>query len=1092
MSSRQSRRRPTSYDDAPTPGRWLAPSRSRSAATPASRAAVGGVAVGRRDRLPGPRDRRRRGGSTGRWSLVMGAHRGRVPRRRSSTPGRRCSSSTRRASGSGSGRTWHGLPWGALERVEHDPRRGLLRDGRLILVAAQRRPGARRAGRGGRRQTRWSRRLYGAPFAVPLGLSTRVSDAGDDLTAALEPAGRRDPGRRGRARAGRRGRRASTSRDRRASRSRRADAPQRRCCTTRGRRWPAASASWPTGCACAEAGRRARRRPHRGADDTTLPLVAAATPIPLRDPVDRRPRRGAAATVADDDDRRVRAAASCAAPAASTWSRTPRRGATRGPPDRHAPATRSSRCSSTTFAVEPAADPVVGPELAAARTRLGLTVDQLAERTRIRPHVIESIEVDDFAPCGGDFYARGHLRTLARVLGVDAAPLLASYDERYADAPIDARRVFEAELATGADGSIRGTRGGPNWSVLVAAVMALVLAWSIARLIMDSPIELRRPAGPQRLAVRPRRQASARRSRCCWTRPAGGAHVVVRDGAGKVVFNGDLAYGETRTRQGRRRRCWCSPRTARSRSPSTAQDRGPLGDRGPARARTRSRRRSSAASARSTRAGSSRHTRSVMTSETDTAPARDLLSVAMVTLGCARNEVDSEELAGRLEADGFRLVEDPADADTVVVNTCGFVESAKKDSVDTLLAGRRPQGDAAAPQAVVAVGCLAERYGKELAESLPEADAVLGFDDYPDIAARLRSIVAGEAHHAAHAAGPAQAAADLAGRAVAVDRARCPATPSGPASRAPPASSRGPDRPPLKLASGCDRRCSFCAIPRFRGSFVSRRPVRRAAGGALARRPGRPRAVPGQRELHVLRQGPRRPPAARDAAARAGRRRRASSGSGSPTCSPPRPAPAWSRRSRRRPAWRRTSTCPSSTPAGPVLRRMRRFGDPESFLGAARRRSAASRPRPASARNVIVGFPGETEDDLETLCDFLVAARLDVTGVFGYSDEDGTEAATYDGKLDEDEIRARAEHVTGAGRGARPRSAPRTGSASSVEVLVERVDGRRGRGPGRAPGPRGRRRHDAASWHGGVAVGDLVPRGRGRHRGRRPGRRGAR
>ena len=69
------------------------------------------------------------------------------------------------------------------------------------------------------------------------------------------------------------------------------------------------------------------------------------------------------------------------------------------------------------FAVEPAADPVVGPELAAARTRLGLTVDQLAERTRIRPHVIESIEVDDFAPCGGDFYARGHLRTLARVLG---------------------------------------------------------------------------------------------------------------------------------------------------------------------------------------------------------------------------------------------------------------------------------------------------------------------------------------------------------------------------------------------------------------------------------------------------------------------------------------------------------------------------------------------------------------------------------------------------------------------------------------------------------------------------------------------------
>ena len=78
------------------------------------------------------------------------------------------------------------------------------------------------------------------------------------------------------------------------------------------------------------------------------------------------------------------------------------------------------------FVTEPAYDPVIGPELAAARTRVGLSVDELAERTRIRPHVIESIEVDDFTPCGGDFYARGHIRTLARVLGKDPAPLLAA------------------------------------------------------------------------------------------------------------------------------------------------------------------------------------------------------------------------------------------------------------------------------------------------------------------------------------------------------------------------------------------------------------------------------------------------------------------------------------------------------------------------------------------------------------------------------------------------------------------------------------------------------------------------------------------
>src|SRR5919107_3608543 len=102
-------------------------------------------------------------------------------------------------------------------------------------------------------------------------------------------------------------------------------------------------------------------------------------------------------------------------------------------------------------------------------------------------------------------------------------------------------------------------------------------------------------------------------------------------------------------------------------------------------------------------------------------------TVAMVTLGCARNEVDSEELAGRLEAGGFRLVEDPAEAETVVVNTCGFVEAAKKDSVDTLLAAADLKGGGTT-QAVVAVGCLSERYGAELATSLPEADAVLGFD----------------------------------------------------------------------------------------------------------------------------------------------------------------------------------------------------------------------------------------------------------------------------------------------------------------------------------------------------------------------------
>jgi len=118
--------------------------------------------------------------------------------------------------------------------------------------------------------------------------------------------------------------------------------------------------------------------------------------------------------------------------------------------------------------------------------------------------------------------------------------------------------------------------------------------------------------------------------------------------------------------------------------------------------------------------------------------------VALVTLGCGRNEVDSEELAGRLAADGWLLVAEPGDADVALVNTCGFVEAAKKDSVDTLLAASDLK-EGGRTRAVVAVGCLAERYGKDLAESLPEADAVLGFDDYPELAERLSDVLGGHA-----------------------------------------------------------------------------------------------------------------------------------------------------------------------------------------------------------------------------------------------------------------------------------------------------------------------------------------------------------
>ncbi len=195
---------------------------------------------------------------------------------------------------------------------------------------------------------------------------------------------------------------------------------------------------------------------------------------------------------------------------------------------------------------------MVGPELAAARTRLGLSVDELSERTRIRPHVIESIEVDDFAPCGGDFYARGHLRTLARVLGKDPAPLLAAFEERYAAAPVSARRVFEAELATGTGGGLRSTIGGPSWGLLVGVVVCLALVWGVVRLFSaDTTGTVSAPGSALSGAVAPVQSAQGEESEALDALPlrleaSGATRVVVRDGSGQVVFRGRLEPGQHR------------------------------------------------------------------------------------------------------------------------------------------------------------------------------------------------------------------------------------------------------------------------------------------------------------------------------------------------------------------------------------------------------------------------------------------------------------------------------------------------------------------------------------------------------------------
>ncbi|OZM74412.1 30S ribosomal protein S12 methylthiotransferase RimO [Amycolatopsis antarctica] len=412
--------------------------------------------------------------------------------------------------------------------------------------------------------------------------------------------------------------------------------------------------------------------------------------------------------------------------------------------------------------------------------------------------------------------------------------------------------------------------------------------------------------------------------------------------------------------------------------------------------------------------------------------------VSLLTLGCARNEVDSEELAGRLAADGWELTDEAEGSDVVVVNTCGFVESAKKDSVDTLLAA----SDTGAK--VVAVGCMAERYGDELARNLPEADAVLGFDHYAALGERLDDVVAGRsvASHTPTDRRTLLPISPVQRPAAAEDVAVPGHAQAGWGPRV--LRTRLDDAPvaALKIASGCDRRCSFCAIPSFRGSFVSRRPDEIVAEAAWL-------AGQGVRELFLV---------SENSTSYGKDFGREQGGGRALEALLPRLADVEGidrvRVSYLQPAETRPQLVKviATTPgvasyfdmsfqhsSEPVLRRMRRFGSTESFLALIEQIREYT-PDAGIRSNVIVGFPGETEQDVDELERFLVAARLDAVGVFGYSDEDGTEAEGYDGKLPDEVVTARVARMSALVEElTTQRAEERIGEF--VEVLVESEGG---------------------------------------------------
>ena len=412
-------------------------------------------------------------------------------------------------------------------------------------------------------------------------------------------------------------------------------------------------------------------------------------------------------------------------------------------------------------------------------------------------------------------------------------------------------------------------------------------------------------------------------------------------------------------------------------------------------------------------------------------------TVAVVTLGCSRNEVDSEELAGRLAADGWTLVDDVESAEVALVNTCGFIESAKKDSIDALLEANSLKGHGTT-RAVVAVGCMAERYGQELANALPEADAILGFDDYKDISARLQSIVAGN-KHVPHTPRDRRALLPIAP----ADRAETRPTEEFTRKRlgnAPWA--------PLKIASGCDRRCSFCAIPYFRGSFVSRRPHEimdearwLVANGVTELFLVSENTTSFGKDLGDLQLMEKILP---EIAAIEGVER--------------------VRLSYLQPAEMRPTliqamiATPKTVPyfdlsfqhtSPTVLRRMRRFGDNEKFLHLINQIRILA-PEAGIRSNFIVGFPGETQEDFDELATFITQAKLDAVGVFGYSDEDNTEALNLADKIDADVIAQRLEILSSlADEMVSNRAAARIGE--NIRVLIEDSELQEGRAGHQGP-----------------------------------------
>jgi ribosomal protein S12 methylthiotransferase len=358
---------------------------------------------------------------------------------------------------------------------------------------------------------------------------------------------------------------------------------------------------------------------------------------------------------------------------------------------------------------------------------------------------------------------------------------------------------------------------------------------------------------------------------------------------------------------------------------------------------------------------------------------------SIVSLGCARNLVDSEVMAGLLQQNHYDMVHEPEDADVVLVNTCGFIDAAKAESIDTIIEISRLKEEGKIKKLVVA-GCLAQRYPQELAKELPEVDLFIGTGEVPKIVEILQRQEA-DANRRQYVGIPRYLYDH--------DTPRVRSTPSYTAF--------------LKVSEGCDHKCAFCIIPQLRGPHRSRSIDSVVNETALL-------AQGGVKEINLI---------AQDLTAYGRDRKDGTTLLGLLKKMIEVPEVVWIRLLYAYPNFldepllkvirESEKICkyidiPFQHISRRLLQRMRR-GKSGSAVRETVEKLRDAIPALTLRTSLIVGFPGETDEDFETLLDFVEETQFDRLGVFKYSAEEGTAAADMDGKVSEEEKERRWQEV---------------------------------------------------------------------------------